>query len=221
MLFTATKSIQPVTSFSGGEKARLVLALIVWQRPNLLLLDEPTNHLDLDMRQALTEALVDYQGSLVLVSHDRHLLRNTVDEFYLVHDKQVEEFKGDLADYQKWLNEQNAQPAVIKAQNELSENENSAANRKEQKRKEAELRQQLAPLRKQATQLENQMEKLGAQLQQIETDLADPSLYDVEMKAKLTALLAEQVLVKKQLEEVEVDWLALQESIEDIMSQAE
>ena len=198
-----------------------MLALIVWQRPNLLLLDEPTNHLDLDMRQALTEALVDYQGSLVLVSHDRHLLRNTVDEFYLVHDKQVEEFKGDLADYQKWLNEQNAQPTAIKEQNEPSENENSAANRKEQKRKEAELRQQLAPLRKQATQLENQMEKLGAKLQQIETDLADPSLYDAEMKAKLTALLSEQVQVKKQLEEVEVDWLALQESIEDIMSQAE
>jgi len=164
---------------------------------------------------------MDYQGSLVLVSHDRHLLRNTVDEFYLVHDKQVEEFKGDLADYQKWLNEQNAQPVVIKAQNEPSENENSAANRKEQKRKEAELRQQLAPLRKQATQLENQMEKLGTKLQQIETALADPSLYDAEMKAKLTALLAEQVQVKKQLEEVEVDWLALQESIEDIMSQAE
>ena len=219
--FHGDKVNQPVASFSGGEKARLVLALIVWQRPNLLLLDEPTNHLDLDMRQALTEALVDYQGSLVLVSHDRHLLRNTVDEFYLVHDKQVEEFKGDLADYQKWLNEQNAQSAVIKAQNELSENENSAANRKEQKRKEAELRQQLVPLRKQATQLENQMEKLGTQLQQIETDLADPSLYDVEMKAKLTALLAEQVQVKKHLEEVEVDWLALQESIEDIMSQAE
>ena len=103
--FHGDKVNQPVASFSGGEKARLVLALIVWQRPNLLLLDEPTNHLDLDMRQALTEALVDYQGSLVLVSHDRHLLRNTVDEFYLVHDKQVEEFKGDLADYQKWLNE--------------------------------------------------------------------------------------------------------------------
>ena len=219
--FHGDKVNQPVASFSGGEKARLVLALIVWQRPNLLLLDEPTNHLDLDMRQALTEALVDYQGSLVLVSHDRHLLRNTVDEFYLVYDKQVEEFKGDLTDYQKWLNEQNAQPAVIKAQNEPSENENSAANRKEQKRKEAELRQQLAPLRKQATQLETQMEKLGTQLQQIETDLADPSLYDAEMKAKLTALLAEQVEVKKQLEEVEVDWLALQESIEDIMSQAE
>ena len=186
--FHGDKVNQPVASFSGGEKARLVLALIVWQRPNLLLLDEPTNHLDLDMRQALTEALVDYQGSLVLVSHDRHLLRNTVDEFYLVHDKQVEEFKGDLADYQKWLNEQNAQPTAIKEQNEPSENENSATNRKEQKRKEAELRQQLAPLRKQATQLETQMEKLGTQLQQIETNLADPSLYDAEMKAKLTAL---------------------------------
>ena len=219
--FHGDKVNQPVASFSGGEKARLVLALIVWQRPNLLLLDEPTNHLDLDMRQALTEALVDYQGSLVLVSHDRHLLRNTVDEFYLVHDKQVEEFKGDLADYQKWLNEQNNASIVVKETDISIENENSAANRKEQKRKEAELRQQLAPLRKQATQLENQMEKLGTQLQQIETDLADPSLYDVEMKAKLTALLSDQVLVKKQLESVEVDWLALQESIEDIMSQAE
>ena len=219
--FHGDKVNQPVASFSGGEKARLVLVLIVWQRPNLLLLDEPTNHLDLDMRQALTEALVDYQGSLVLVSHDRHLLRNTVDEFYLVHDKQVEEFKGDLANYQKWLNEQNNVSIVVKEADISTENENSAANRKEQKRKEAELRQQLAPLRKQATQLENQMEKLGTQLQQIETDLADPSLYEVEMKAKLTALLAEQVLVKKQLEEVEVDWLALQESIEDIMSQAE
>ena len=219
--FHGDKVNQPVASFSGGEKARLVLALIVWQRPNLLLLDEPTNHLDLDMRQALTEALVDYQGSLVLVSHDRHLLRNTVDEFYLVHDKQVEEFKGDLADYQKWLNEQNNASIVVKETDISIENENSAANRKEQKRKEAELRQQLAPLRKQATQLETQMEKLGTQLQQIETDLADPSLYDVEMKAKLTALLSDQVLVKKQLESVEVDWLALQESIEDIMSQAE
>ncbi|MBN6075081.1 ABC transporter ATP-binding protein [Aggregatibacter actinomycetemcomitans] len=219
--FHGDKVNQPVVSFSGGEKARLVLALIVWQRPNLLLLDEPTNHLDLDMRQALTEALVDYQGSLVLVSHDRHLLRNTVDEFYLVHDKQVEEFKGDLGDYQKWLNEQNAQPTITKTQNVPAENENSAANRKEQKRKEAELRQQLAPLRKQAAQLENQMETLGAQLQQIETALADPNVYDAEMKAKLTALLNDQVQMKKQQEEVEAVWLALQADMENITAQAE
>lgn len=97
----------PSGRFSGGEKARLVLALIVWQRPNLLLLDEPTNHLDLDMRQALTEALIDFEGALVVVSHDRHLLRSTTDDLYLVHDGLVEPFDGDLEDYQQWLAEQN------------------------------------------------------------------------------------------------------------------
>jgi len=196
---------QAVKAFSGGEKARLVLALIVWQRPNLLLLDEPTNHLDLDMRQALTEALVDYEGSLVVVSHDRHLLRNTVEEFYLVHDKKVEEFKGDLEDYQKWLNDQNSAP-----ENKFSEknddNENSMQNRKEQKRREAELRQQTAPLRKQITQLEEKMNKH-----------ADSELYSAENKEKLTALLAQQVEVKKALEEVEIDWLAAQEKLEAML----
>ena len=91
--------------FSGGEKARLVLALIVWQRPNLLLLDEPTNHLDLDMRQALTEALIEFEGALVVVSHDRHLLRSTTDDLYLVHDRKVEPLDGDLEDYQQWLSD--------------------------------------------------------------------------------------------------------------------
>lgn len=151
--FHGDKVKQAVSSFSGGEKARLVLALIVWQRPNLLLLDEPTNHLDLDMRQALTEALVDYQGSLVVVSHDRHLLRNTVNDFYLVHDHKVEDFDGDLEDYQKWLNDSanQANTKQIDNKNEAVESavqpENSL-NRKEQKRLEAELRQQTAPLRK-------------------------------------------------------------------------
>lgn len=92
---------EPCQHFSGGEKARLVLALIVWQRPNLLLLDEPTNHLDLDMRQALTEALIVFDGALIVVSHDRHLLRSTTDEFYCIHQGQVEPFSGDLDDYQK------------------------------------------------------------------------------------------------------------------------
>lgn len=131
--FHGDKVNQAVSSFSGGEKAHLVLAIIVWQRPNLLLLDEPTNHLDLDMRQALTEALIDYQGSLIVVSHDRHLLRNTVEEFYLVHNKQVEEFTGDLEDYQKWLNEINSTPK----HNEkiINNNENTSNHRKEQKEK--------------------------------------------------------------------------------------
>lgn len=213
--FHGDKVNEQVAHFSGGEKARLVLALIVWQRPNLLLLDEPTNHLDLDMRQALTEALVDYQGSLVIVSHDRHLLRNTVDEFYLVHDGQVEEFKGDLADYQKWLNEQNSQSQP----SDKTENnkESSSQNRKEQKRKEAELRQQLAPLRKSLAQWESKMETLSQKLADIEQQLANGDLYQAEMKENLTALLKDQAEYKKQLEEVELEWFSVQENMEKIM----
>ncbi|VTM24404.1 Uncharacterized ABC transporter ATP-binding protein HI_0658 [Stutzerimonas stutzeri] len=216
--FHGDKVNQPVKSFSGGEKARLVLALIVWQRPNLLLLDEPTNHLDLDMRQALTEALVDYEGSLVVVSHDRHLLRNTVEEFYLVHDKQVEEFKGDLDDYQKWLTEQNNQSTTKSAEEKAdTENANSSQNRKEQKRREAELRQQTAPLRKKITQLEEKMNKFSEQLAEIENSLADSELYNAENKEKLTALLAQQVDAKKTLEKLEVDWLEAQEALEAML----
>ncbi|MWQ31412.1 ABC transporter ATP-binding protein [Glaesserella parasuis] len=218
--FHGDKVKQTVSSFSGGEKARLVLALIVWQRPNLLLLDEPTNHLDLDMRQALTEALTQYEGSLVIVSHDRHLLRSTVNEFYLVHDGKVEEFNGDLEDYQKWLNELNAQlECVKKADNSTAcNNENSAVNRKEQKRQEAELRQQAAPLRKKLTQLEKELEKLTASLTTLEETLASPEIYDVENKAKLTDTLAKRVATKKQLEEVEMEWLEVQEQLEVLMN---
>ncbi|MDG6259980.1 ABC transporter ATP-binding protein [Glaesserella parasuis] len=218
--FHGDKVKQAVNSFSGGEKARLVLALIVWQRPNLLLLDEPTNHLDLDMRQALTEALTQYEGSLVIVSHDRHLLRSTVNEFYLVHDGKVEEFNGNLEDYQKWLNELNAQLEFAKkADNPTAcHNENSAVNRKEQKRQEAELRQQAAPLRKKLTQLEKELEKLTASLTTLEETLASPEIYDVENKAKLTDTLAKRVATKKQLEEVEMEWLEVQEQLEVLMN---
>ena len=214
--FHGDKVNQAVKSFSGGEKARLVLALIVWQRPNLLLLDEPTNHLDLDMRQALTEALVDYEGSLVVVSHDRHLLRNTVEEFYLVHDKKVEEFKGDLEDYQKWLSEQNS-TSENKVSEKVGDNENSVQNRKEQKRREAELRQQTAPLRKKITQLEEKMNKFSSELASIENQLADAELYNAENKEKLTALLAQQVDVKKALDDVETEWMTAQEELEEML----
>lgn len=216
--FHGDKVKQAVKSFSAGEKARLVLALIVWQRPNLLLLDEPTNHLDLDMRQALTEALTEYEGSLVIVSHDRHLLRSTVNEFYLVHDGQVDEFKGDLDDYQKWLNEQNAAELAKNAEKPTAcePNENSAANRKEQKRLDAERRQQAAPLRKKLAQLEKNLEKLTACLNDLEAALASSEIYEAENKAKLTDTLAQQVATKKQLDEVEMEWLALQEELEEI-----
>ncbi|MEG9533403.1 ABC transporter ATP-binding protein [Mannheimia indoligenes] len=226
--FKGDKVVQAVQSFSGGEKARLVLALIVWQRPNLLLLDEPTNHLDLEMRQALVDALTYYEGSLVVVSHDRHLLRSTVNEFYLVHNHKVEEFKGDLDDYQKWLNEQNAlanEPKSVLAKNsenatacEPTANENSAANRKEQKRLEAELRQQTAPLRKKITQLEKELEKATEKLNKLEEMLGDSELYEAENKAKLTETLAQQVETKKQVEEIEMQWLEAQEELEGMLA---
>ncbi|MCX8602320.1 MULTISPECIES: ABC transporter ATP-binding protein [unclassified Gilliamella] len=219
--FHGDKVSEPVNTFSGGEKARLVLALIVWQKPNLLLLDEPTNHLDLDMRQALTEALIDFEGALVVVSHDRHLLRSTTDEFYLVHDHKVEPFNGDLDDYQKWLaDEQKAEKQPT--QQDDSQNDNSknlsAQDRKEQKRKEAERRAQMQPLKKQLQKEEQTLERLSKQLKLIEEQLADPSIYEADKKSELTQLLLQQSQLKGEQEESELTWLDLQQQIEEFES---
>ncbi|GKV91847.1 ABC transporter ATP-binding protein [Pectobacterium carotovorum] len=214
--FQGDKVTEITERFSGGEKARLVLALIVWQRPNLLLLDEPTNHLDLDMRQALTEALIDFEGALVVVSHDRHLIRSTTDDLYLVHDQKVEPFDGDLEDYQQWLvslqRQENAADETPK-----ENTANSAQGRKDQKRREAELRTQTQPLRKQITKLEQQMEKLGETLAALEARLADSAIYDISRKAELTDCLQQQTKVKIELEETEMSWLDAQEQLEQMM----
>lgn len=213
--FQGDKVTEITERFSGGEKARLVLALIVWQRPNLLLLDEPTNHLDLDMRQALTEALIDFEGALVVVSHDRHLLRSTTDDLYLVHDGQVEQFEGDLDDYQQWLSDLQKQQAQQDAAPK-QDNGNSAQARKDQKRREAEFRTQTQPLRKQIAKLEQQMDKLGAELATVEEQLADSALYDISRKADLTACLQKQSQAKSALEETEMTWLDAQEQLETL-----
>jgi ATP-binding cassette subfamily F protein 3 len=184
--FQSDKVNEETQRFSGGEKARLVLALIVWQRPNLLLLDEPTNHLDLDMRQALTEALIDFEGALVVVSHDRHLIRSTTDDLYLVHDGKVEQFDGDLEDYQQWLSDSQKQESS--SSDVAKESGNSAQARKDQKRREAELRTLTQPLRKEITRLEKEMDKLNAQLAQAEEKLGDSGLYDASRKAELTTV---------------------------------
>lgn len=220
--FRGDKVTDPVAPFSGGEKARLVLALVVWQRPNLLLLDEPTNHLDLDMRQAL----IDFEGAMVVVSHDRHLLRSTTDDLYLVHDGQVELFRGDLDDYQRWLSDQQRREQQ-EAQNGNSggedsaekEQTNSAQARKDQKRRDAEFRQQTQPLRKKITQLETRLEKLTEALNSIETQLGDSALYDVRQKAKLSELLADQIKTKSELGDVEMGWMDAQEEL-DVLTQA-
>ncbi|HCL5263806.1 TPA: ABC transporter ATP-binding protein [Salmonella enterica] len=213
--FQGDKVTEETQRFSGGEKARLVLALIVWQRPNLLLLDEPTNHLDLDMRQALTEALIDFDGALVVVSHDRHLIRSTTDDLYLVHDKKVEPFDGDLEDYQQWLSD--VQKQENQSDEPVKENANSAQSRKDQKRREAELRTLTQPLRKEIARLEKEMEKLNAQLAQAEEKLGDSSLYDPSRKAEMTECLQLQASAKSGLEECEMAWLEAQEQLEQMM----
>ncbi|PSV61236.1 ABC transporter ATP-binding protein [Photobacterium profundum] len=215
--FNGEKALDKVGPFSGGEKARLVLALLVWQRPNLLLLDEPTNHLDLDMRQALTFALQSYEGAMVIVSHDRYLLRATTDDLYLVHDHQVTPFDGDLSDYHKWLTEQqrNERRELQAAKPEVSK-ENSAASRKEQKRLEAELRKQTAPLRKKITQLDKQMEKLSADIADAEEKLADSTIYEADNKVLLHEQLKRQGDAKSTLEDVEMEWMDLQEELESM-----
>ncbi len=213
--FQGDKVTENTGRFSGGEKARLVLALIVWQRPNLLLLDEPTNHLDLDMRLALTEALIEFEGALVVVSHDRHLLRSTTDDLYLVHDSKVEPFDGDLEDYQQWLSDvqkQESQPAEG-----AKDNANSAQARKDQKRRDAELRTQTQPLRKEITRLEKEMEKLNATLEAVEEKLGDSGLYDQSRKAELTECLQIQAKTKSSLEECEMAWLDAQEQLEGML----
>lgn len=211
--FQGDKALEKVAPFSGGEKARLVLALIVWQKPNLLLLDEPTNHLDLDMRQALTLALQTFEGAMVIVSHDRYLLRATTDDLYLVHSQKVEPFDGDLNDYYKWLTDQQKLERK-EAQPEPKANTNSAAAKKEQKRKEAEFRKLTAPLRKEIEKLEKEMDKLNVTLSDAEQELSDSSLYDAENKAKLNQVLAAQASAKSALEDVESLWMEKQEELE-------
>lgn len=209
--FNGDMALSPVRPFSGGEKARLVLALLVWQRPNLLLLDEPTNHLDLEMRHALTMALQTFEGAMVVVSHDRHLLRLTCSDYYLVDQGEVRAFDGDLDDYHQWLLD------AAKAnsnQNSTSDEIKPAADKKQQKRLEAEIRQKVSPLKRKQTKLETEQQKLSERLAELEHLLADSELYDQDNKAKLTSVLTERTSLTQTLEDSEMLWLELQEEID-------
>ncbi len=207
--FRGERCEENISSFSGGEKARLALALIAWQKPNLLLLDEPTNHLDLEMRHALTQALQQYAGAVVLVSHDRHLLKHTVDELYLVADGRLAEFAGELEDYGRWLQDYRS-----RSQAETAVAEVEKIDRRAQRQAEAARRQQLAPLRKLVQQLEQKMENRQQQLSSIEQQLADNSLYDGSRQELLKQLLQQQGQLKQQLEEVELQWLEAVQELE-------
>lgn len=213
--FHGDKALEVIAPFSGGEKARLALAAVAWQTPNLLILDEPTNHLDIDMREALTLALQNFDGAIVVVSHDRHLLKATVDEYWLVDEGQVASFDGDLEDYHAYIQEKDNQPTQAEETARPAIN-NSAADRREQKRLEAEQRKRLAPLRKKQQAAEKNMDKLTQQLVDIEEQLADTELYDASRKKELNDLLQKQGQLKVELEEIELEWMDLTEQLEAV-----
>ena len=201
--------LEPILEFSGGEKTRLALASLVWKNPNLLLLDEPTNHLDLEMRQALAIALQSFEGALVLISHDRHLMRSTIDNFYLVAEGHVSEFDGNLDDYQNYLKD---------VSNKSKENNGPElkipANKKVARKKAAERRKSFAPLMKKIRFLESEIEKKNDILSGIEFQLADSSIYELDEKDKLKKLLADQAQTKLAMSDLQSEWLKTQEIIE-------
>ncbi|AWB33340.1 ABC-F family ATP-binding cassette domain-containing protein [Orrella marina] len=220
--FTGEKVMDVVGPFSGGEKARLALALIVWHRPNLLVLDEPTNHLDVQTREALTTALAEYEGSLLLVSHDRHLLRTSVDQFWIVGDGQVTQFDGDLEDYrQHTLSRSGASTETsTDASAQAEDGSQAQGDRKQQKREQAQLRQQLSSLRKplqsRLTKIETQMQALASRLEKIDQQMQDPTFYESADSNLRQQTLKDHGQLTRDHEVLEEQWLEVSQEIEEL-----
>ncbi|MBT4519981.1 MAG: ATP-binding cassette domain-containing protein [Halieaceae bacterium] len=199
-----------IESFSGGEKARLALAMVVWQRPNLLVLDEPTNHLDLDMRHALEVALQAYEGAVILVSHDRHMLRNTVEELLLVHDGKVDEYGEDLDGYEKW---------ILGSYKTDSEAAAPALNsRKEMRQQAAAHREKRRPLQRRLEKTERQMAEAEQNLGEVRVLLTNADLYNEANKDQLADLLSREKEVKAKIGQLEETWFEDQHALEDMTS---
>jgi ATP-binding cassette subfamily F protein 3 len=210
--FRGDRAKEAIRPFSGGEKARLALAHVVWQAPNVLILDEPTNHLDLDMRHALEVALQDYAGAIVLVSHDRHLLRNSVEQLLLVNDSKVEDYAGDVETYEKWvLSSNSAQDPTPAASQPAAE---APGDRKARRQASADRRAQLQPLKKSLRALEQKIEKGQQSLQTLQAKLADGDLYAQNAGTELADLLKQEGQLKRELEALESEWLEQQEALE-------
>lgn len=222
--FSGDKATAKVETMSGGEQARLALAIVAYQKPNLLLLDEPTNHLDLDMREALSLALSSYKGALILVSHDRHLLEAIADKLWLIDDGRVSEFNGDLNDYQEFLNKKNKEykdklneeKQATKASNATLSTQSFKS--KEQKKIEAQKRQALRPLKKEIEDLEKLMEKLKKEISSIDETLSDSSLYQTD-KDKVEKLSIDRANLSDKLDETEMTWLEKQEELEAALAE--
>ena len=211
--FGGDRIFEPVAPFSGGEKARLVLALMIRQGPNLLLLDEPTNHLDLEMRQALSVALIEYTGALVVISHDRHLLRSVCDELLIVHDGIVDRFNRSLDDYPAWLKEQEEKAEQGTAR--WQDGPAKTVNRKQQRQEQAQRRQRLKPLQDKVRDVDKELAAQRARLADLDTRLADESLYtDTDRKDDVARLVREQGEARAAIEALEWDWLEASEKLE-------
>jgi len=211
--FTGDRVFEAVAPFSGGEKARLVLAIVTYQRPNLLLLDEPTNHLDLEMRQALSVALQEFSGAVVLVSHDRHLLNTVADELIVVHEGRAVAFDGDLDDYARWLSEGGAVRVINSVERTVSPAAppvtpgRSAEQQKQRRRDEAAERNRLGPLRSAVERHERKLEKLAQARSELEKELSAPELYLPAARAQLQSTLDKQKELERQSAEAEAAWL--------------
>jgi ATP-binding cassette subfamily F protein 3 len=213
--FSGDRVFDPVAPFSGGEKARLVLALMIRQRPNLLLLDEPTNHLDLEMRQALSRALVDFEGAIVVIAHDRHLLRSVCDDLWVVHDGVVQRFDRSIDEYSDWLKAQQQTPDDT-AERAGSGSTNGDGDRRERRRAEADKRRRLKPLTDRVRRVERELEARRIDLEALETRLADTTLYtDDARKDEMTGLLREQADLRAAIERLETDWLEASAALDE------
>lgn len=209
--FSNDDALRPCGPFSGGERSRLALALLVYQKPNLLLLDEPTNHLDLEMRQALAMALQNFAGAMVIVSHDRHLLRLTVDQLLLVDGGRVCPFEGSLDDYPAWLMQRDRQMAGSDDQDP----KDAGVSAKQRRSERAQLRKRLQPLKRAVARSEKEMDQLQAEVSRLELELGDPALYQPENKERLNQLLQDKGQLDKRSQEVEEAWLQQVEQLEE------
>ena len=228
---------QPIGQFSGGEKSRLALALLIYKKPNLLLLDEPTNHLDIEIRHALTLAIQQYEGAIILVSHDRHLLNTVTDQLLLVHENNVTPFSGDMADYIKWAREHRNDHAIRSASqtgtgvlDSMSHPESSSskpsktegesgASKKARRQIQAQQRAKVKPLSNKIKTFERQMSQIEVRLKEIETTLLDPGYFETAEVTSITQLSKEQSVLGQQLTELELQWYEASEALESALSE--
>jgi ATP-binding cassette, subfamily F, member 3 len=216
--FRGDRVFEVVGPFSGGEKARLALALVAYSKPNLLLLDEPTNHLDLEMRQALAMALQEYAGAVIMVSHDRHLLSTVTDRFLLVDAGVVRDFDGDLDDYASWLAKGGTAPGTASEKTGSATEPASKAAAQQRRRDSAEQRKAMAPLRARQTRCEKRLQELATQAQALDAQLADPALYAASERSRQMDLTAQRARVAQETESVESEWLEVSDELERAQS---